>query len=62
MALIKYKEVDMERINLTFTTQQISELRRLHKKTGIRKSEHVRRAVDEYILKLRKQENEDGTK
>ncbi len=43
----------MKKMNLYLPEQQIEALQALSKKTGISVSEHIRRAVSEYLAKLR---------
>jgi hypothetical protein len=40
----------MEVINTHFTTQQIAHLKTLVTHTGITRAEHIRRAIDVYLL------------
>jgi len=39
----------MKRVNLYITDEQHELLKRLHKNTGLRISEHIRKALDEYF-------------
>jgi predicted DNA binding CopG/RHH family protein len=43
--------IHMERINLYVSENQLKELKELKKTTGITWSEHIRRAIDEYLAK-----------
>lgn len=42
----------MHRTNMYFTTPQVEELSALSDSTGLSVAEHVRRAVDEYLVRL----------
>lgn len=43
----------MKKQTYTVTEAQITQLKKLRKKTGMNKSEHVRRALDAYLAKQR---------
>jgi len=45
----------MIKITVYLTEKQIQGLKALAKETGLSYSEHLRRAVDEYLTKLRKE-------
>lgn len=45
----------MIRLNAYLTAQQDKALKRLAKKTGLTYSEHLRRAIDEYLEKRKKE-------
>ncbi len=42
---------------IQFTQQQIEQLEDLKRQTGLNRTEHVRRAVDYYILQIREHGN-----
>lgn len=44
----------MKRKNIYITDQQSENLERLHKETGTKVSESIRRAIDEYLEKMEK--------
>ena len=46
-----YIEYTMKRFNFYLTENQINQLKTLSKKTGLKKSELVRRAIDDYLEK-----------
>lgn len=46
--------MSMKRVNFYLTEQQIAKLKELFKSTGLSISEHIRRAIDEYVKKIEK--------
>ncbi len=46
----------MVRTNIYLSEQQDRELKRLAEEGGLKKSELIRRAIDDYILKIKRQE------
>ncbi len=49
----KPKAPNMARINIYIGAKQYQELKRVEEKTGINFSEHIRRAIDQYLDGLR---------
>src|SRR4051794_30123260 len=47
--------MNMKRISLMLPTQQIAELQEIKHKLGPRPSEQIRRAIDEYLARMRGQ-------
>ena len=45
----------MKRTTVNLTAQQAKQLHRIVKATGLKASEHIRRAVDQYVVELRVQ-------
>jgi predicted DNA-binding protein len=43
----------MKRINTHLTDKQIELLKKLANKTGLKVSEHIRRAIDKYLEKVK---------
>lgn len=42
----------MDKINIYLSEKQLEELRKLSEETGIPYSEHIRRAIDEYLVRV----------
>ena len=47
----------MKRKNIHFTHEQIKDLKDLSEKTGLKVAEHVRRAIDDYLKRQKKNDN-----
>ena len=45
---------NMKRVNLYLSEFQLKEINKVLKKIGLNKSEFVRRAIDEYVDKMKK--------
>jgi len=46
----------MKRTNIHLTDKQRQELKALSERTGLKAAEHIRRAVDEYLIKQNKKQ------
>ena len=47
----------MKRVNIYISEQQYQQLKQLAEETGLKSSEHVRRAIDEYFAKRKREQN-----